>query len=205
MNRIKRIIDVLMTLTFIPLMAYQVTGEAAHEWLGILMFALVITHQVLNRRWYTAILKGKYNTHRILNTIITSLLLVSFVLTAISGMAMSNHAVPFLYGLINVNTARIMHLAFSHWSFILMGLHIGMHVSTIISKVPNRIRKILVPIFTIIAGYGVYLFIRNGIINYITFRTHFAFLDYEKPVIIVFLENLLMLFSFIYIGAICKR
>ena len=84
MKGIKRIVDILMTFILIPLMAYQVTGEAAHEWLGISMVLFVIVHQVLNRKWYSAVFKGKYNPYRILNSIITILLLILFALTAIS-------------------------------------------------------------------------------------------------------------------------
>ena len=200
MNRIKRIIDILMTFVLILLMAFQVTGEAAHEWLGISMVTLVIVHQVLNRKWYSAIFKGNYNTYRILNSIITIMLLISFALTAISGISMSNDATPFLYGLINVNTARVMHLAFSHWAFILMGLHIGMHIGIMTAKIKNLVRSIMLGIFTVIAGYGFFLFLKSGIINYITFKTHFAFLDYEKLAPLVLLENISMLIFFAFVA-----
>lgn len=200
MKNIKRIIDILMTLVLIPLMAYQVTGESAHEWLGITMVLLVIIHQVLNRKWYSSLFKGNYQAFRILSTTINVLLLISFALTAISGMSMSNHAVPFLYNLINVNTARIMHLAFSYWSFILMGMHIGLHISAMTIKTPVNIKKVLLVVLTIIAGYGFYLFLKSGIINYISFKSHFAFLDYEKPAHLVFAENVAMLIFFSYIS-----
>lgn len=200
MKDIKRIIDILMTLILIPLMAYQVTGEAAHEWLGIIMVLLVILHQILNRKWYVAIFKGSYRAFRIFSTLINVFLLISFTLTAVSGMSMSNHAVPFLYNIINVNNARIMHLSFSYWSFIFMGLHIGLHVSAMAAKIPINIKKVLAVLFTIIAGYGFFLFLKSGIINYITFKTHFAFLDYEKTAALVFLENVVMIISFIFIG-----
>ena len=36
-------------------MAYQVTGEVLHEWIGMGMTALVIIHQILNQKWYGAI------------------------------------------------------------------------------------------------------------------------------------------------------
>ena len=196
---IKRIIDIMMSTLLMCLMAFQVTGERAHEWIGIAMVILVITHQVLNRKWYTALFKGKYNLYRLLNTIVDILLIISFLLTAISGMSMSNHAVPFMYSFINVNNARVMHLAFSYWSFILMGLHIGVHISIMTSKMPKTIKLILSILMTVVAGYGLYLFINSGIRNYILFKTHFAFLDYEKSAVVVFLENLSMLsfFSFI--------
>ena len=189
-----------MTIILILLMAYQVTDEAMHEWLGISMVTLVIVHQVLNRKWYSAIFGSKYNPYRIINSIITILLLISFSLTAISGISMSNHAVPFLYNLINVNTARVMHLAFSHWAFILMGLHIGMHIGVMAAKIKNPIRSIMLALFTVIAGYGFYLFLKSGIINYITFKTHFAFLDYEKPASLVFFENVSMLIFFAFVA-----
>ncbi len=57
-KKIKRIVDVGMTILLLCLMAYQVTGEIAHEWIGIGMTVLVIVHQILNRKWYAAIFKG---------------------------------------------------------------------------------------------------------------------------------------------------
>lgn len=200
MNKIKRIIDMLMTIALMCLMAYQVTGEKAHEWIGIAMVMLVIVHQVLNKKWYAVLFSGKYNFYRIFSTIINVLLLIAFTLTAISGMSMSNYAVPFLYGIISVNTARIMHLAFSYWSFILMGLHVGLHINVMTSKMPKNVKSVFGIIMLLIAGCGFYLFIKSGIINYITFKSHFAFLDYEKNAILIFFENFAMLSFFAFLS-----
>ena len=60
-NKVKRIVDVCLTVLLLCLMAYQVTGEALHEWLGIGMTLLLIVHHILNIKWYGAIFKGKYN------------------------------------------------------------------------------------------------------------------------------------------------
>ena len=70
---IKRIVDACMTALLLCLMAYQVTGEVAHEWIGIGMTVLVIIHQILNRKWYGAVFKGKYNAYRILTTVVNVL------------------------------------------------------------------------------------------------------------------------------------
>lgn len=201
-NLIKRIIDIFMTISLMCLMSYQVTGEKAHEWIGILMVILVIVHQVLNAKWYSALFKGRYNYYRIISTIINVALLISFALTAISGMAMSNHAVPFLYNIVPVNTARVMHLGFSYWSFILMGLHLGMHISVIVSKMPKSVKLVLSIIFIILAVYGFYLFLKSGIINYILFKAHFAFFDYEKNNFLVFFENFSILIFWTILGYI---
>ncbi|MBO6134587.1 MAG: DUF4405 domain-containing protein [Lachnospiraceae bacterium] len=199
-NKIKRIVDMSMTIALMFLMAYQVTGEAAHEWIGITMVLLVIIHQYLNKRWYSALLSGSYNSYRVFATIINILLLISFALTALSGMSMSNHAVPFLYNMINVNNARIMHLAFSYWSFVLMGIHLGLHMSAMTAKIPVAVKRVLSIIVILIAGYGLYLFIKSGILDYITFKSHFAFLDYEKAASLVFIDNVSMLIFFAFLG-----
>ena len=141
----KKIIDIIMTVLLLFLMAYQVTGEVLHEWIGIVMTILVIVHQILNRKWYKSLFKGKYNAYRIVTTVNNTLLLCSFALTAFCGMAMSGYAVPFLYGMTNISFARRFHLAMSHWSFVLMGLHLGLHIPAMISKLKlsQTIRNII--------------------------------------------------------------
>ena len=199
---IKRIVDVCMTVLLLCLMAYQVTGEALHEWIGIGMIVLVIVHQILNRKWYGSLFKGKYNPYRIATTVVNIALLLSFVLTAFCGMSMSGHAVPFLYGMTNVSFARRMHLSMSHWAFVLMGLHLGMHIPLMIArmKLADKLRMVLSVLLCIVAGIGLFLFIKNGMPGYLFFRVPFAFLDYEKAGILVFLENILMLTFWAYIG-----
>ena len=192
---IKRIVDASMTVLLLCLMAYQVTGEMAHEWIGMGMTVLVVIHQILNRKWYGALFKGKYNPYRSITTVLNILLIASFALTAFCGMSMSSYAVPFLYGMAPVSFVRRMHLSMSHWSFVLMGLHLGMHIPAMTAglKLKDRTKAILACIFTGIGGIGLWLFLRNGMSNYLFFRVPFAFLDYEKAGWLVFLENLLML------------
>lgn len=208
---VKRIVDICMTVLLLCLMAYQVIGETAHEWIGIGMTVLVIVHQILNRKWYAAIFKGRYNSYRIVTTIINMLLILSFLMTAFCGMSMSSHAVPFMYGITKVSFARQMHLSLSHWAFVLMGIHLGMHVPLITSgwKLSGKAKIILVTVFSFIAGIGLYLFLKNSLADYMFFRVPFAFLDYEKSGILVFLENILMLIFWAFIGGqastLCRK
>lgn len=139
---IKRVVDAALTVTLLLLMAFQVTQQFAHEWLGVTMVALTIVHQVLNRRFYAAIFKGKYGPLRIFQLCVNILLLLSFLCTALSDMMMSRFATPFMNGILPSSVVRQGHLAMSHWSFVLMGLHIGLHFSIITSKLRNRPLKI---------------------------------------------------------------
>ena len=207
----RRIVDVCMTVLLLFLMAYQVTGETAHEWIGVAMTVLVITHQILNRRWYKALFKGKYNPYRTVTTAVNVLLLLSFLCTALSGMSMSSHAVPFMYGITPASLARQLHLAMSHWSFVLMGTHLGLHIPAMTAgmKLDSKKKAIASAVFCCIAGIGLFLFLRNGMFDYMFFRSAFAVLDYEKAGALVFLENVLMLLSWAFIGdriaVLCKN
>lgn len=207
----KRVIDICMTVLLLFLMAYQVTGEALHEWIGIGMTVLVIAHITLNRRWYGAVFRGRYNPYRKLTTAVNILLLLSFALTPLAGMSMSAHAVPFLYGIMPVSFVRRVHLAMSHWSFVLMGIHLGLHmpVMTAKMKIEDKTRTAVTALFSIIAGVGAFLFLRSGWTDYMFFRSAFAFLDYDKAGALVLLENLLMLVFWVFTGGqmaeICRK
>ena len=204
-NIIKRIVDVVLTVLLLFLMAYQVTSDVLHEWLGIGMTVTLILHHILNRKWYKSVFKGKYSPYRITMTAVNTLLLAAIALTALSGMAMSGHAVPFMYGLINVMTARTLHLAMSYWSFILMGVHIGLHIKAMTAKLPGKGKIVFKVILTGISGAGLWLFLKSGIINYITFQTHFAFLDYTTAKWVIILQNLAMLLFFVLVGYVLSE
>lgn len=219
---IKRTVDAAMTILLLCLMAYQVTGEMAHEWIGMGMTALVILHQILNRKWYRAMImpartgamsggQRKHNPYRTMTTVLNILLLLSFALTAFCGMSMSSYAVPFLYGMAPVSFVRRMHLSLSHWSFVLMGLHLGMHIPAMTAglKPKGGTKAIMACIFTGIGSVGLWLFLRSGMPDYLFFRVPFAFLDYEKAEWQVYLENLLMLSFWAFAGTqaalICRN
>ena len=196
---IKRVVDVALTITLLLLMAFQVTEQLAHEWLGVTMFALTIVHQLLNRKYYAALFKGRYNALRVFQLIVNTLLLLSFVCTALSGMMMSRFATPFMNGILPSSVVRQGHLALSHWSFVLMGLHLGLHFGIITSRMKNRaVRIVLAVVMTGISVYGFYLFFSSDILNYMLFKNPFAFLDYSKPWWLVLLENLAMLLAWAF-------
>ena len=206
-NRIRKAIDIVLTALLLCLMAHQVTGESGHEWVGIGMSVLLIVHHILNIRWYAVLFKGKYNAFRIVTTVVNALLLASIALTSFCGMSMSVYAVPFLYGMANMVFVRTAHLAMSYWSFILMGVHLGLHLPAMTASLrPGKAAKaICTVLFAAVSGLGLWLFIRSGATEYITFRTHFAFIDYDKAAALVFLENLAELFFFTFLGAnLCR-
>ncbi len=182
-------------------MAFQVTEQLAHEWLGITMFVLTIVHQALNRRFYAAVFRGKYDPLRIFQLLVNVLLLLSFVCTALSGMMMSRFATPFLNGILPSSVVRQGHLALSHWSFALMGVHLGLHFGIITAKLKNRAAKLAAClVMTGISVCGFYLFFKANYFDYMLLKNPFAFLDYDKAWWLVILENLAMLLAWAFAG-----
>ncbi len=70
----------------------------------------------------------------------------------------------------------------SHWAFLLMGLHLGLHLPVMAGKwkLSKRTKAALSVLGSVLGGVGFWLFLRNGMPNYLFFRVPFAFLDYEK-------------------------
>ena len=198
----KRTLDIILTIMLLFLMAYQVTGDFWHEWFGIAMTVLVIVHHILNRRWYTALFKGKYTAYRIVITVVDCLLLISFALAALTGISMSAYAVPVLYGLIPVMTAMKLHLGVSWWSFVLMSFHIGLHLRSFFagSKVSERAKLIIKIVLIILGAIGIVLLFLDDVPKYLTFRVHFATHFLEGPVIVIILKNILMMLPWITSG-----
>ena len=56
---LKIAVDVVITIALLLLMAYELTGKTAHEWLGIGTFTLFVLHHILNRHWHRGVFKGR--------------------------------------------------------------------------------------------------------------------------------------------------
>ncbi len=201
-SKIKRCIDILIAVVLLALMSYQATGEKIHEWTGIAMTVIVISHLIMNLKFFSAIPKGKYNAYRTVLTLTDILLLLCFFITAICGMSMSSNAVPFLNGIIPVSFARTVHLALSHWSFALIGLHIGYHLSAPVKRLDKKKKAVILSVLGTASALGIYLLVRNGIFGYMFFVKRFAFFDYDKAAVLVIVENLLMLLPFVISGTV---
>ncbi|MBY0199484.1 DUF4405 domain-containing protein [Priestia megaterium] len=139
MNRnilVRLVIDLAMTVLMLVVMAYHVTGNAIHELVGAVLFMLFIFHNILNRRWYKTIIRGKYNVRRILKIVVNLLFLVSMVVVMISSVPISRDVFPY-FPINNDMIVRQIHVLTAYWGFIFMAVHIGLSWGTII----NAVRK----------------------------------------------------------------
>lgn len=193
-----------MTITLLLLMLFQITGQQVHEYLGIMMLVLFLGHNILNWKWYRHLFKGKYKLYRCIQTILNISILMMMLGLGYSGMVMAQY-VPFsISGLISL--ARRLHLACSYWGFVLMSMHLGMHLRQMMNMFKKYIHlktnviKIIKLIIVIICLYGIYCFIQNDMISYMFLINEFVFFDFEKNTFIVLLEYLSMMILWINIG-----
>ena len=91
---LKIVVDIGMTVMLLFLMAYELIGEAAHEWLGIGMFVFFVIHHILNRKWSRSVFKGKYTLFRIWQTILVIGILLTMAGSMYSGVILSKLTIP---------------------------------------------------------------------------------------------------------------
>lgn len=190
-NRIKLAVDFLLTLVLLLLMAFPVTGQAAHEWLGLAMLALFAVHHFLNRQWAQNLLKGKYNAWRITQTAIDIMLLAAMLILILSGISLSRYALPSAPAFLSAALSRQLHLSVSHWAFLLMSVHLGLHWQMIAARLPKtRITVLPWLLAGLIGAYGLWALWRRQIWLYLLGTAEFLIFDGQYGGILFFLDYL---------------
>lgn len=204
--KVKISIDAAMTLALLLLMAYGLVGEAAHEWLGMGMFALFLLHHLLNRRWIRAVPQGRYAPPRIVQTALAGLIFLCMVGSMISGIVLSRHVFAFLPKHGGYELAGKLHMLCAYWGFVLMSLHLGMHWNMVLTMM----RKHLTPfkprtwclrlLAYLWAAYGAVAFVRRDVWRYLLLKSHFVFFDYTEPLVRFLLDYLAVMSLFVLAG-----
>ena len=198
-QRIRTIIDISMTILSLILMGgvYFFSWDGLHEILGVVLLVLWGVHIFLNYRWYKSVFKGKYNSYRILQTIINCGILICAILLMISGIMLSKYLFSFLGINFGFSFARISHLLFSHWYFMFMSLHIGLHASMITKRLGIKFSLLARIIIALICAYGIFAFISRGIWKYLILQQKFFFFDLEKGYFLFFIDyiSIMVLFA----------
>ena len=204
---LKIAVDIGMTVMLLLLMTYELIGAATHEWLGIGIFGLFVVHHILNRKWIRCVFKGKYALFRIWQTILVIGILLTMVGSMYSGVILSEHALSFLPIKGGWAFARSLHMVCAYWGFILMSLHLGLHWGMMVGMAKRFIKetpivgKYLFRVIALLAaGYGAYAFIQREIGRYMFLKNHFAFFDFEEPLIFFLADYIAVMALFVWVS-----
>ena len=195
--KFKICVDITMTAALYACMAYMLVGEEAHEWIGSGLALLFVMHNALNRKWYAALLTGRYTPLRAFQAAVNLLCLASMAAAAVSGAAMSRYLydIPFLSG--GASLARTVHMLAAYWGYCFISLHLGLHWSMILGMMknaaaPQRAPRWITPLLrtagAAAALLGAHALMRHNLLDYMFLRNQFVFFDTERPLCLFFLD-----------------
>ena len=177
-----------MAALFIAVMATALVQEVPHEYVGIALFIAVIVHIVLNRRWFKALFRGRYNAVRVLQLVAIVGLLACIIGQVVSSLVLSKYAFGFLPALPGASWARRAHMLCSYWSFVFAFAHAGLQFkgfSRLVKQKGSDSPSAAVWLGRIaviaIACYGVYAFVQVNMGAYLLGQIEFAFVDFATP------------------------
>ena len=203
----KIIVDLGMTILLMLLMAFELIGRTAHEWIGAGMFVLFIVHHILNRKWSGNLFHGKYSSYRSLQTVSAVLVFLAMLGSMVSAVLISREVFAFLPISGGRSFGRTLHMLCAYWGFLFLSFHLGIHWNMILGMAgklcgrPSKLRARLIRTAGIlIAAYGVYALIRRDIPSYLFLQNKFVFFDFEEPLIFFFLDYLAVMGLFIFVG-----
>ena len=176
----KVVVGIAMALVLVAIMSTALVQEAAHEWLGLALFALLVVHVVLGRKWFSALFRGRWSIVRVLQVAMLAGLALCVVGQVASSLVLSKHAFGFLPALPGAGWARRVHMLCSYWAFIFAFAHVGLHARFPKPKAPGALWAIRIAMIAI-ACFGAVSFAQLGLPLYLTGQVQFAAVDFGTP------------------------
>ncbi len=186
------LVDAALAVLFVAVMATALVQEAPHEYLGIAVFACVAAHVVLNRRWFKALFRGRYNATRVLQLAAVVGLVACIVGQMASSIVLSKFAFGFLPALPGAGWARRVHMLCSYWGFVFAFAHAGLQIKGFTRLVrakdaaPSAAVWLARIVVVAVSCYGAYAFVQVNMGAYLLGQVQFAFADFSMPIALSF-------------------
>ncbi len=139
------IVDVTLFALFLLVMNVPLTGIAIHEWLGIVIGLGLVIHLVQHGNWLATVTQrfrtATSFTNR-LNYVMTGLLFAAFSSIIVSGLVISEAAVPWL-GIVTASSMfwLWLHLVSVNFVLLLTALHIALNWRWIVNSFDRLVAK----------------------------------------------------------------
>lgn len=157
-------LDLVAVSLLLIALAYDWLGNMAHEVIGTVMFLLLVSHNIFNRRWYGTVVQKTRVPRTILTRSINLSLLATMMALLVTSVLISQNVFAFL-PLSSTFTARQIHMSVGYLALIVAAIHLGLHWKVLtgflcsklgIGQVSRLTATIVRGLATIMAGYGVY-------------------------------------------------
>jgi len=124
------LLDVLLVMMLIFEMTFFYLPPVLHEAVGVALLLPIVWHLVRNRRYVSSLGRGRWNGPRLVRLLLNILLVVSCLVTIVSGCLTSSvlfaDVVPF--SLRSNPSLYQLHGTAAHYFLVLAGLHLGWHL-----------------------------------------------------------------------------
>lgn len=124
MFRFRLILDLVAVGLIVACLAYWWLDNLSHELFGTALFALVIGHNVFNRRWYGGVTKRKLDAVRIVNLATIVCLAIVMTIMLVTSLLISRDLFPFM-ALDGAFTVREIHMFAGYWVLLIIAVHLG--------------------------------------------------------------------------------
>lgn len=122
--RLRLLLDFLAIALIIACLAYWWLGNLPHEVFGTALFALVIGHNVFNRRWYGKVRKGRRDVVRAFS-IFTIICLATLMLVMLATSVLISRDLFAFMALEGAFAAREIHMFAGYWTLLIIAIHLG--------------------------------------------------------------------------------
>lgn len=122
--RLRLLLDFVAVGLVIACLAYWWLDNLGHELFGTALFALVITHNVFNRRWYGTVSKSRRDPVRIFNIVTIICLAVAMLIMLVTSLLISRDVFHFM-SLDGAFALREIHMFAGYWLLLIIAVHLG--------------------------------------------------------------------------------
>ena len=207
-EHIKNLVDMALFLLFVFCMGIHLWSTLAHEIAGAAMLILLVVHNILNRKWYSSLGRGRYNAMRILLSLLVVLVLAVFLLMAYSSEVISRYVFVFLPDFGSPAQAHRLHLWGAYWGMMLISLHIGVHWQKFIRL--GDLSSMLTAgswmgVAAKLAGigiaiYGCYIFMDRQCLDYLLIKNQFAMFKNNESALSFYTDYVAMMGAGIFVA-----
>lgn len=190
-------LDFVAACLLLAAFAYNLAGNLAHEIIGTLMFALLIGHNLCNRRWYGTLIKGRLEPRSLITKGVNLSLLISMLALLTTSVIISQAVFSFL-PLASSVSARQIHTLVGYVALLVASVHLGLHWTMIMGVTrrltgitsESRIRTYVLRIVALAIGaFGIDSLIVLNIGSKLLMEMSLFFWDFERDAAEFFLRH----------------